>query len=143
MKRQVGVIQERKTGKLLTDQIYKAIQIYNAAIFYRYIRFAVLLWRKLDVLTVGYFEDYYEKDPNKQFLRKFETKARYTFELNFLQKRDYPFYIKQCSYQVLKCIIDFINKNCQVAFIFNNLQYLTKILRAILLSPLPMLFASI
>ena len=76
-------------------------------------------------------------------MRKFETKARYTFELNFLQKRDYPFYIKQCSYQVLKCIIDFINKNCQVAFIFNNLQYPTKILRLILLSPLPMLFASI
>ena len=50
---------------------------------------------------------------------KFETNARC-----FWQKKNDPLYIIQCSYQVLRYSIAYINENCQAAIIFKQSKYL-------------------
>ena len=52
---------------------------------------------KLGFFAVVCLEDCYEKGQSKYFLRKCETSAKYTYELNFGQK-NYSLYVIRCSY---------------------------------------------
>ena len=72
-----------------------------------------MLWRTVAEFTVACPEDYYEKGQSNIFcgnLRPVQPLIPYD-----------PLYIIQCSHQVLRYSIVYIDENCQAAVVFINL----------------------